>query len=52
MGNLRAKYDNTMAAADLRVGGIECPPLSFYLDRCVTYFANHRDDPDKRIAVH
>jgi thioester reductase-like protein len=48
----RAEYDNTIAAADLLGGGIECPPLSSYIDRCVTYFANHLDDPDKRIVVN
>ena len=37
------RYDTTMATADLRAGGVECPPFASYVGPLVAFYRAHRD---------
>jgi thioester reductase-like protein len=49
--DLKAEYDCSEALRDLAGSGIACPDFAEYIPRLVTYYKQHRDDPEKIIVV-
>ncbi|MCF6095047.1 SDR family oxidoreductase [Microaerobacter geothermalis] len=46
-----AQYDTAQTEADLEGSGIHCPDLRDYISKIVSYYQEHRNDPEKMIPV-
>ncbi|CAM3024196.1 SDR family oxidoreductase [Paenibacillus sediminis] len=49
--NHPADYDTTQAAKDLEGSGVSCPDFADYIQIAVSFYKEHRHDPDKMIPV-